>query len=205
MTDAPPPQDPNRDPGEAWVEAATGERFWGRFGAAGLLAVDDERGVLMQHRALWSHHGGTWGIPGGALHEGESALAGALREAGEEAGVPVDAVLPFAAIVLDRQVWTYTTVLARVTLPFTPVAGDAESLTLAWVPIDDVESLPLHPAFAASWPQLTRVLDLDYASEKHAVAAAAKAPLVGVQYEDADFTVHDAPWLSQSQRSRNLD
>ncbi|WP_061965794.1 NUDIX domain-containing protein [Demequina aurantiaca] len=158
MTHVPPPLDPNRDPGDAWVEAPTGERYWGRFGAAGLLAVDDERGVLMQHRALWSHHGGTWGIPGGALHEGERAIQGALREAGEEAGVPADAVRPYATIVLDRGVWIYTTVLARVTRSFTPVAGDAESLDLSWVPIPEVAQLTLHPAFASAWPVLSTLV-----------------------------------------------
>lgn len=160
MTVVPPPLGPNRDPGDAWVSGPTGEKYWGRYGAAGLLAVDPARGVLLQHRALWSHHGGTWGIPGGALHRGESAVAGALREAAEEAGVPADAVRPFATTVLDCQVWTYTTVIARVERPFAPVAGDAESLSLAWVPIDAVAERPLHPAFAAAWPQLRGLIDL---------------------------------------------
>src|SRR5690606_4660163 len=59
-----------RDPGDAWVVAPTGERYWGRFGAAGLLALDADLGVLLQHRVAWSHFGDTWGLPGGARHEG---------------------------------------------------------------------------------------------------------------------------------------
>lgn len=39
--------------------APSGERYWGRFGAAGLLAVDPGRGILLQQRAEQSHHGGT--------------------------------------------------------------------------------------------------------------------------------------------------
>jgi hypothetical protein len=35
-----------------------------------------------------------------------------------------------------------------------PVIGDAESIEVRWVPLDDVESLPLHPSFAERWPQL---------------------------------------------------
>lgn len=158
MTESLPPHKPVRDPGDAWVQSPTGEKYWGRFGAAGLLAVDADRGILMQHRALWSHHGGTWGIPGGAINEGEGAIAGALREANEEAGVPADAVRPFATTVLDRSVWTYTTVLAQTLRSFTPVAGDAESLDLAWVPVDAVADLDLHPAFGAAWPDLRALL-----------------------------------------------
>ncbi|WP_430866727.1 NUDIX domain-containing protein [Demequina aurantiaca] len=158
MTDVPPPLHPGRDPGDAWVVIDSGEKVWGRFGAAGLLAVDPSRGVLMQHRALWSHHGGTWGLPGGARHLDEDAITAALREAHEEAGVPPNAVRPFATTVLDRGVWTYTTVIARVEQPFEPVAGDEESLALAWVPVDEVASLDLHPGFAKAWPGLREMI-----------------------------------------------
>src|ERR671917_601972 len=60
---------------DGWTTCALGHRHWGRAGAAGLLLHrDGEDGpeVLLQHRAWWSHHGGTWGTPGGALHIGES-------------------------------------------------------------------------------------------------------------------------------------
>jgi len=147
-----------RDPGDAWVEAPTGERYWGRFGAAGLLALDAERGVLLQHRVGWSHFGGTWALPGGARHQGEDAATGAIREAQEEAGVPDGAVRSRFESVLDAGVWTYTTLVADVVEPFTPVISDPESLELAWVPIDEVESMPLHPGFAASWPLLRGLL-----------------------------------------------
>jgi len=147
-----------RDPGDAFVVSADGHRYWGLFGAAGLLAWDPARGVLMQHRALWSHHGGTWGVPGGARHQGESAVDGALREATEEAGVPAGSVRPRFEHVLDRGVWTYTTVVADVVVPFEPVISDPESLGLAWVPVGEIDALPLHPGFAQSWPELRRRL-----------------------------------------------
>lgn len=143
-----------RDPGDAWVTLPDGSEAWGRFGAAGLLAVDRERGVLLQHRVAWSHHGGTWGIPGGALHQGEAAEVGAIRESQEEAGVPDGALLPRFTHLLDRETWTYTTVVADVLVPFEPSITDPESLELKWVPLDEVESYPLHPGFAASWPLL---------------------------------------------------
>lgn len=164
MTDdqaaAPRPSHGPRDPGDAWVVAPSGERYWGRFGAAGLLAVDAEQGVLLQHRVSWSHFGDTWGLPGGARHAGESARDGALRESAEEAGVPAHAVSPRFLSVLDVGVWTYGTLVADVTTPFHPIISDPESRELAWVAIDDVDSYPLHPGFAASWPRLRGLLDV---------------------------------------------
>ena len=147
------PQGP-RDPGDAWVVAPDNTRYWGRFGAAGLLAVDPVRGILLQHRVEWSHFGDTWGLPGGARHEGESARDGALREAAEEAGVPNGAIRPRFESVLDLGYWSYTTLVGDVVEPFEPQITDPESRELAWVPIDEVTDLPLHPGFAESWPQL---------------------------------------------------
>ncbi|MDN4474405.1 NUDIX domain-containing protein [Demequina sp. SYSU T00192] len=154
----PPRLRADRDPGDNWAVAPDGTRYWGAFGAAGLLAHDVERGILLQHRAEWSHHGGTWGIPGGARHQGEGPLSAALREASEEAGAPSGRLRPRALHVLDREVWTYTTVVAEVTEPFEPVAGDEESLELAWVALDEVAGRELHPGFAASWPVLREAL-----------------------------------------------
>lgn len=149
-----------QDPGDAWVVAPTGERYWGRFGAAGLLAYDPARGVLLQHRVAWSHFGGTWGLPGGALHEHESAIVGAVREAQEEAGVPDDAVRVRFTSVLDLGIWSYTTVIADVVVPFEPVISDPESVALEWVPVAEVDARPLHPGFAAAWPSLRALLDV---------------------------------------------
>ncbi|MFK4837585.1 NUDIX domain-containing protein [Microbacterium sp. ZW T2_14] len=149
-----------RNPGDAWVVAPTGERYWGRFGAAGLLALDAERGVLLQHRVSWSHFGDTWALPGGARHEGESACDGALREAAEEAGVPDAAVRPRVLSVFDLGYWSYTTVVGDVVRAFEPIISDPESRELAWVPVADVTGYPLHPGFAASWQGLRSLLDV---------------------------------------------
>lgn len=164
MTIEPPaPDEPRRplgprDPGDAWVVAPTGERYWGRFGAAGLLAVDAERGVLLQHRVTWSHFGDTWALPGGARHEGESACDAALREAAEEAGVPDASIRPRVISVFDLGYWSYATLVGDVTVPFEPTISDPESHELAWVPIDGVTEHPLHPGFAASWDRLQQLL-----------------------------------------------
>lgn len=140
--------------GDGWAEGPDGERFWGIFGAAGLLAVDPSFNILMQHRSPNSHMGGTWALPGGARDAGESAATGALREANEEAGVPADALEPWFEHVVDLGFWSYTTCVMRVMTEFDPIISDPESLELRWVPIEDVALLDLHPGFAASWPEL---------------------------------------------------
>jgi 8-oxo-dGTP pyrophosphatase MutT (NUDIX family) len=156
MSETPPPLPPYvvRDAGDAWVFGPDGQKFWGRFGAAGLLVWHETLGILLQHRVGWSHFGGTWGIPGGAINQGESAQDAALREAYEEAGVPAELMTVIFTSVLDLDFWSYTTVVAQATESFEPVMGDEESQELRWVPVDAVELLPLHPGFAASWPTL---------------------------------------------------
>ena len=147
--------------GDAWVDGPDG-RFWGTFGAAGLLLAHPEAGVLLQHRAIWSHHGGTWGVPGGARKDGETAEAAAIRESDEEAGVPPELVRVLGSSVFDVGYWSYTTVLAIATEFFEPYLGDAESIALSWVPLADVAGLPLHPGLASGWPGLRlRLAELD--------------------------------------------
>lgn len=143
-------------PEDEWVDGPQG-RFWGRFGAAGLLLAS-EGSVLLQLRVEWSHFGGTWGVLGGARKQGETAEQTAIREADEEGGVPPELVQVIASSVEDLGYWSYTTVLARATQRFEPVIGDVESAELRWVPYADVDALPLHPKFGARWPELRPLL-----------------------------------------------
>jgi len=154
--DFPPPH--LRDPGDAWVYGPDGEKFWGRFGAAGLLVWHRQLGILLQHRAEWSHFGGTWGIPGGARKMNESALDAALREAAEEASVPPEELAVLHTSVVDLGFWSYTTVVVEAGEAFTPVVADAESLSLEWIALQKVDELDLHPGFALAWPSLREFL-----------------------------------------------
>lgn len=146
--------------GNGWVHCRCGQRHWGLHGAAGLLLVretapghGDE--VLLQLRAEWTHQGGTWGIPGGAVDSHEDEVAGALREAHEEAGVPPSSVRVLHSVLsTDHGDWTYHVVLGVPAGPMRPSALTAESEDIRWVAVDDVGQLPLHPGFGTSWPTL---------------------------------------------------
>jgi 8-oxo-dGTP diphosphatase len=145
-----------RGDGDGWVTCAHGHDHWGLHGAAGLLLRDNDR-ILLQHRATWSHHGGTWGLPGGARDSEEEAPETALREAAEEGEIAPEAVAVRATYVDDHGGWSYTTVLAEI--PATThrpldVRPRAESIELAWVDRAHVGTRPLHPGFAESWSVL---------------------------------------------------
>lgn len=148
-----------RGDGDGWVTGENGTRYWGKHGAAGLLlrapAADGGPTVLLQHRALWSHQGGTWALPGGAKDSHETSVHAAVREADEEAGIGSERLHVRGEKVTARvdTGWSYTTVVADAEkqLATTP---NGESTELRWVPEDMVDQLPLHPGFAASWPSL---------------------------------------------------
>jgi len=149
------------------VISDTGAHYWGRHGAAGLLLralrSDGTPAVLLQHRAPWSHQGGTWGLPGGARDSHETAEQAAMREAHEEAGLPADQLtVRFSVITAEvgstatGAHWSYTTVIADAPALLATVPN-RESSELRWVAEDDVADLPLHPGFAASWQRLREV------------------------------------------------
>ncbi len=138
--------------GNGFVTCRCGHRHWGRHGAAGLfLTVADH--VLLQMRPRWAHLGGTWSIPGGARDSHESVVAAALREAQEETALDPVLVEVDGVHRLTHPDWRYDTVLAcAASRP--DVAEHAESVELRWVPLPDVPTMPLHPGFSASLPEL---------------------------------------------------
>jgi 8-oxo-dGTP diphosphatase len=146
-----------RGDGDGWTRCAAGHRHWGLHGAAGLLLRDRQHGVdrvVLQHRAWWSHQGGTWGIPGGARDSDESAVAAALRESAEEANLQPAAVRPYGELVDDHGGWSYTTVLGEPIATVDPEPTGGESEDVRWIDVAGVDALPLHPGFAAAWPRL---------------------------------------------------
>ncbi|MBU3066079.1 NUDIX hydrolase [Nocardia sp. NEAU-G5] len=169
-----------RGDGDGFVHSPDGTRQWGLFGAAGLLLRAPRPGggalVLMQHRAPWSHQGGTWALPGGARDSHETSEDAAVREAHEEAGIATELVRVRGSRVTATAPsgWTYTTVVADISEPV-PTTANIESAALAWVSEDEVDARPLHPAFATAWPLLrtrSACVSLDGIAEAPEIAAA---------------------------------
>lgn len=132
--------------------------------------------VLLQHRALWSHQGGTWALPGGARDSHETPAHAAVREAWEEARIhPADVRVRAERVTASTlSGWTYTTVVADAVMTL-PTSRNKESTALEWVSEDEVATRPLHPGFAASWPALRATparISLDELADSRAVAAA---------------------------------
>jgi 8-oxo-dGTP diphosphatase len=76
---------------DRWTVCEKDHVHWGQNGAAGFLfryvPREGEPRYLLQQRAKSVDFPGTWGIPGGAIREGESPEAAARREVLEEVGL----------------------------------------------------------------------------------------------------------------------
>jgi 8-oxo-dGTP pyrophosphatase MutT (NUDIX family) len=150
-----------RGDGDGWTYCAQGHRHWGIFGAAGLLLRHGDGAgqewVLLQHRALWSHHGGTWGILGGARNSDETPERTAAREAAEEAGIEAGSYTVAGCYVDDHGGWSYTTVVGHAASTLRAPQLTAESLAVDWIDVARMHDLPLHPGFAATWEKVREI------------------------------------------------
>lgn len=148
--------------GDGWVFCQRCQaRHWGLYGAAGLLMVRLDLGVphvLLQLRAAWTHGGGTWAIPGGALDSHEDPITAAVREAWEEVGIDVDGVTVKTVYQDDHLNWNYFTVIAHVSGDVIVSEGNYESDEIEWVALDAVDSYPLHPGMRGTWPHLREMV-----------------------------------------------
>jgi len=82
----------------------------------------------------------------------------ALREAEEECAIDGSAVTVHGVLRDDHGGWTYRTVLGCAAGPLRAFPVSEETKEVAWVPVDDVASLRLHPGFAEQWSALRAVL-----------------------------------------------
>lgn len=145
------------------MRCSDGHTRWGVFGAAGVVFVVRPIGaqplVMLQMRSAWAHEGGTWSCAGGAADEGESTYEAALREASEEVGeLPADHHELGEYVFAPATDWKYTTVVLEVAERF-GTSANFETDAVAWVSLDEVETLPLHAGFAAAWPHLRVIVE----------------------------------------------
>lgn len=161
--------------GDGWQQCEQGHVHWGTRGAAGLLVVRaDENNtisdMILQHRSQWTAQGGTWGIPGGAVGDGENIFDTALRESWEEAAIPPSDIDIKAVVIEDHGHWSYSTVIAQEKKGknIIPRAQDSESSEVKWVSVADLPQLPLMSAFKRSYSSLINI------AEKNLVATTNK-------------------------------
>ena len=148
-------------------------RHWGVNGAAGLLPFSVSPAgvrVLLALRSEGTHQGGTWSTIGGAIDQGETAWEAAVREASEEvpgldlAGALAAGSHEYACV----SGWSYTTFVVPLPsdAPVTIGSGWAtwETAELRWVPIEEVDGYLLLTAFAQSWPELRKLIEVQATS-----------------------------------------
>ncbi len=150
-----------RGTGDGFIRCSDGHVRWGIYGAAGVLFVVLDGStplVMLQKRSAMAHEGGTWSCAGGALHQAEMPLDGALREAAEEVGE-----IPEPYAVLGEHVfrpaldWAYTTLVVEVRERFGR-SMNFETEAVAWFTPPEIDRLPLHAGFAAAWPHLRAII-----------------------------------------------
>jgi 8-oxo-dGTP pyrophosphatase MutT (NUDIX family) len=148
--------------GDGFVTLADGSRRWGLFGAAGVLVRhapdgETEPQYFLARRSNYTHLGGTWAIPGGALDEGETPLEGALREFDEEIGLALHQH-EFEVVEIhedDHGGWSYWTLVVDVPDRFDPpTALTWETAEVRWVAASELATLELFGAFRATLARL---------------------------------------------------
>ncbi len=126
--------------------------------------VDPRGRVLMQerdeHAPVWPE---MWCFPGGGVEEGETPVAGAVRELAEETGVvlaPEDLtdLGRFELVTADRGTFHFHCFVARTTLGARDVECH-EGRQMVFVPSDPLPDLDLVPSTALVEPVLRRWMD----------------------------------------------
>ena len=135
-------------PGERWTICALDHVHWGANGGAGLLLryepADGEPRYLLALRSRWVDDPATWGIPGGAIRDGESPEEAARRETLEEVGL-----LPPYRLANDEVQdcgggWRFHIIMADVKEPFEAYSVHETDAT-GWFTQRQLRDLPLHP------------------------------------------------------------
>ena len=148
-----------RGSGDGFVTVADGTARWGRFGASGLLArhVDDAGTCwyFLARRSAWTHRGGTWAIPGGAIDDGEQPRDAAVREFAEEIGAALGDYTIAGEHEDDHGGWSYWTIIVDVPERFAvPGSLNWETAEARWVADHELARFDLFDAFEATLVRL---------------------------------------------------
>jgi len=134
---------------DRWALCSRGHLHWGANGGAGLLLrhlpEQGEPVYLMAERSQRVDEAGTWGIPGGAIHDGESVEAAARREATEEIW-PLPPYRVTGVYLQDCGGWQFHIVRADVSRPFAAYAA-SEAYATGWFTLDQMNGMRMHPGF----------------------------------------------------------
>jgi 8-oxo-dGTP pyrophosphatase MutT (NUDIX family) len=151
-----------RGTGDGFIRCSDGHVRWGIYGAAGVVFVVLDGAtphVMLQKRSAMAHEGGTWSCAGGALHQAEMPLDGALREAAEEVGeIPEPYAVLGHHVFRPARDWAYTTLVVEVGERFGR-SMNFETDAVGWFTPSEIDRLPLHAGFAAAWPHLRAIID----------------------------------------------
>jgi len=114
------------------------------------VVTDEQDRILLVKR----RDNDLWALPGGGMDLGESIVETAVREVKEETGLDVEVTGLIGVYTNPRHVMAYTDgeVRQQFSLCFTTrlVGGqlqvDSESTDIAWTPLQDIESVNMHPS-----------------------------------------------------------
>lgn len=114
--------------------------------AVGVLIIDDEGNVFLTKRSKnTTNEHGTWEIPGGKVHFGETLQDAAKREAQEEYGIDVEIVEQFPAqnhlIPKEHQHWVPSCFLCRIIGNIKPSIMEPDKCDeIGWFSFDSLPS-----------------------------------------------------------------
>ncbi|KAI2606666.1 hypothetical protein GGR54DRAFT_411507 [Hypoxylon sp. NC1633] len=151
-----------------FIQCNQGHTHFGRYGAAGVLLYrfreSGEVEMLLAKRAQGTDEEGTWSTIGGAMDQGETPQAAAIREVKEELGINLDDFQTTETIVYDHGNWSYTTSLStpkdrNMKIQFKLLTSEISEVR--WVSRPELERIgTLHKGFQESLPELLTLLPL---------------------------------------------
>ena len=100
------------------------------------VIVEHEGKIVLQQRAM-EPRSGYWTFPGGFLEVGESAEAGAMREAKEEVGLNVT-LTGLQGVYTRAQVGIVLVVYTGTSATDDAIVADAESIAVRWFAPDEI-------------------------------------------------------------------